>query len=285
MKGNGKNLLRARQALQPMEEGIGGRKMTHIHRLIEDEEDILYQLCDSSDEVLEEGFTQVSRKHASQGFVRKRQGESKYNINNIVIPMSLAKVEKPQYKDILTPSWRVVDTSSLMNSEAEKEEGNEEGQVEDLTNEVFSLRHLDLEQREKLRWPSWGKRKCCRLPKRSGSRLSGSGGGMCTSGEESSVELSCAQLDTDEQQSSEEWLQPQTPWDPRVFPLGEDEEDALLSDNLEQLSPLVLHSRLVDKARAAHPMAAERAVPYFYITPHAWDKEEKMCHGNLKWDT
>ncbi|XP_034740846.1 KAT8 regulatory NSL complex subunit 1-like protein isoform X3 [Etheostoma cragini] len=211
------------------------RKTTHIHRLIEDEEDILYQLCDSSDEVLEEGFTQASRKHASQGFVRKRQGESKYNINNIVIPMSLAKVEKLQYKDILTPSWRVVDTSSLMNSKAEKEEGNEEGQVEDLTNKVFSLRHLDLEQREKFRWPSLGKRKCCRLPKRSGNRLSGSGGGMCTSGEESSVELSCAQLDTDEQQSSEEWLQPQTPWDQRVFPLGEDEEDALLPDNREQV--------------------------------------------------
>ncbi len=29
---------------------------------------------------------------------------------------------------------------------------------------------------------------------------------MCTSGEESSVELSCAQLDTDEQQSPEERL-------------------------------------------------------------------------------
>lgn len=48
---------------------------------------------------------------------------------------------------------------------------------------------------------------CLFFLSRSGSRLSGSGGGMCTSGEESSVELSsCAQLDTDEQQSSEEWL-------------------------------------------------------------------------------
>ncbi len=41
---------------------------------------------------------------------------------------------------------------------------------------------------------------------KSGSRLSGSRGRMCTSGEESSVELSCAQLDTDEQQSPEERL-------------------------------------------------------------------------------
>ncbi len=28
-----------------------------------------------------------------------------YNINNIVIPMSAAKVEKLQYKDILTPRY------------------------------------------------------------------------------------------------------------------------------------------------------------------------------------
>ncbi|KAF0026258.1 hypothetical protein F2P81_020995 [Scophthalmus maximus] len=37
------------------------------------------------------------------GTVRRRQGESVFNINNIVIPMSLAKVEKLQYKNILTP--------------------------------------------------------------------------------------------------------------------------------------------------------------------------------------
>ncbi|KAI3356135.1 hypothetical protein L3Q82_017392, partial [Scortum barcoo] len=211
-------------------------------RLIEDEEDVLYQLCDrlcedSSDEVLlEESYTQVSRKQVSQGFVRKRQGESVYNIDNIVIPMSLSKVEKLQYKDILTPSWRVVDASSLMNEEAEKEDNNEEGQVvEDLTDEVFARRHLALEQREKLLWPSWGKRKCCSRPKRSGSRLSGGGGGMCTSGEESSVESSCAQLDTDEPQSSEEW-RPRTPWEPRVFPLDGDKGEALLSENPEEVS-------------------------------------------------
>jgi len=40
-----------------------------------------------------------------QGFVRKRQGDSVYNINDIVIPMSLSKVEKLQYKDILTPRY------------------------------------------------------------------------------------------------------------------------------------------------------------------------------------
>lgn len=41
---------------------------------------------------------------------------------------------------------------------------------------------------------------------RSGGRLSGTAGTICTSGEESSVEWSSAQLDTDEQPSSDEWL-------------------------------------------------------------------------------
>ncbi|XP_033990458.1 LOW QUALITY PROTEIN: KAT8 regulatory NSL complex subunit 1-like protein [Trematomus bernacchii] len=208
------------------------RKRKHNHRLLEDEKDDLYQLydLDSSDEVLEDSYTQAPHKQASRGCVRRRQGESVYNINNIVIPMSLAKVEKLQYKDILTPSWRVVDPFSL-NCEAEKEEDKEEGQEEDNNNNVVARRHMELEQREKLRWPSWAKIKCCRRPN---SRLSG--GGMCTSGEESSAELSCAQLlDTDEQQSPEEWL-PQTPWEPREFPLEKDEEDALLSDNLEEVA-------------------------------------------------
>uniref|UniRef100_A0AAX7TLL8 PEHE domain-containing protein n=1 Tax=Astatotilapia calliptera TaxID=8154 RepID=A0AAX7TLL8_ASTCA len=177
------------------------RKRRRIRRLLEDEEDALYQLCDpaeSSDDVLEESYSHASHKQASQGFVRKRQGENVYNINNIVIPMPLAKVEKLQYKEILIPSWRVVDIQPLMEMEPEKAEA--------LSDEVFAQRHLALEQKEKLRWSSWDKRKHRRRPTRSGSRLLGSGGGMYTSGEESSVEWSCAQLDLDDSLRSEEWL-------------------------------------------------------------------------------
>ncbi|XP_059199029.1 KAT8 regulatory NSL complex subunit 1-like protein [Centropristis striata] len=206
------------------------RKRRRVHRLIEEEEDVLSQLCDpdTSDEVLEESCTQASHKQSSQGFVRKRQGESVFNINNIVIPVSLTKVEKLQYKDILTPSWRVVDVSEM--TRRTEEEEDEEGQVEDLTNQVFSQRHEDLERRERLRWPSWGKRKDCRQQKRSCvSRLSASGGGVNSSGEESSVE---SQLDEEQQSSEDLWL-PQTPWEPRAFPLSEDEEEALLCDDPE----------------------------------------------------
>ncbi|XP_069389627.1 KAT8 regulatory NSL complex subunit 1-like protein isoform X2 [Paralichthys olivaceus] len=211
------------------------RKRRHSPSLDEDDKDVLHRSCEpegSSDEVLEESYTQFSHKQDSQGSGRKRQGESVYNINNIVIPMSLTKVEKLQYKDILTPRWRLLCTQSLREKETEMKEDSEDGQVEDLSDEAFAQRHVALEQKEKLRWSSWGKRKCFRRPTRSGSRLSGGGGGMFTSGEESSAEWSGAQLETDEQPSSEEWL-PQTPWERRVFLLDEDEEEALLCDSLE----------------------------------------------------
>ncbi|XP_026231390.1 KAT8 regulatory NSL complex subunit 1-like protein isoform X2 [Anabas testudineus] len=279
------------------------RKRRHVHRLLEDD-DSLYQWCEpqeSSDELLEESYTQVSRKQASQSFVRKRQGESVYNINNVVIPVSVAKVEKLQYKDILTPSWRMVDTSSLIENKARKGGGSEDGQEEDLTDEGFVQRHLALEQREKLRWLSWAKRKGFRRPTRSGSRLSGSGSALCTSGEESSVEWSSAQLDTDEQPCSEDWL-PLAPWQPRVFPLNEDLEEVLPSSNLEKIqlglsessaasstsnssSSPVVHRPLVSKAAALHPVAAEGLVASLLHvrSPHSWDHEEKLCPGNLNW--
>ncbi|KAM9343095.1 KAT8 regulatory NSL complex subunit 1-like protein isoform 2-T2 [Pholidichthys leucotaenia] len=210
------------------------RKRRRVCRLQEDEEDVLYQLCDledSSDDVLEESYMRVSHKQTAQGFVRKRQNESVYNIDNIVIPASLAKIEKLTYKDILIPSWRGVGAPSLIEMDAE----NEEGKVEDLSDEVFAQRHLALEQREKMRWFSWQKRKRCRRPARFGSRLSGGGGGMYTSGEESSVEWSSTQQDSDDTLRSEEWL-PQNPWEPRVFPLNEDDEATLFCDEEEVTS-------------------------------------------------
>lgn len=42
--------------------------------------------------------------------MKKKKGSSAFDINNIVIPYSMAsstRVEKLQYKEIPTPSWRV----------------------------------------------------------------------------------------------------------------------------------------------------------------------------------
>jgi len=67
--------------------------------------------------------------------VRRRRGESSFDINNIVIPMSVAattRVEKLQYKEILTPSWREVDLRSL--------KGSPDEENEEVTAGSFSLR-------------------------------------------------------------------------------------------------------------------------------------------------
>ncbi|XP_006833610.1 PREDICTED: KAT8 regulatory NSL complex subunit 1 [Chrysochloris asiatica] len=82
--------------------------------------------------------------------IRRRRGESSFDINNIVIPMSVAattRVEKLQYKEILTPSWREVDLQSLKGN---PDEENEE--IEDLSDAAFAALHAKCEEMERARW-------------------------------------------------------------------------------------------------------------------------------------
>lgn len=96
--------------------------------------------------------------------IRRRRGESPFDINNIVIPMSVAattRVEKLQYKEILTPSWREVDV--FAKPIAEEDDAVE---VEDLSDVTFSQLHLPLQEQERSRW-SWT---ASNIAKRRGSR-------------------------------------------------------------------------------------------------------------------
>ncbi|XP_007524574.2 LOW QUALITY PROTEIN: KAT8 regulatory NSL complex subunit 1-like protein [Erinaceus europaeus] len=98
---------------------------------------------------------------------RRLRSESSYDIDNIVIPMSLvapAKLEKLQYKEILTPSWRMVVLQPL----DENTLGGEK--VEDLSDEVFSLRHRKYEEREQARWSLWEQSKWHRRNSRAYSK-------------------------------------------------------------------------------------------------------------------
>uniref|UniRef100_A0A3Q3AEH2 KAT8 regulatory NSL complex subunit 1a n=1 Tax=Kryptolebias marmoratus TaxID=37003 RepID=A0A3Q3AEH2_KRYMA len=79
--------------------------------------------------------------------IKRRRGESSFDINNIVIPMSVAattRVEKLQYKEILTPSWRSVDIFSAGNRNLL--------QVEDLSDAAFIQLHQAYEDQERSRW-------------------------------------------------------------------------------------------------------------------------------------
>ncbi|XP_060104225.1 KAT8 regulatory NSL complex subunit 1-like [Heteronotia binoei] len=83
---------------------------------------------------------------------KKKKVESSYDINNIVIPMSMAaatRVEKLQYKEILTPSWRMVDPKEL---EALGEAGPE---LEDTSDEAYLTHHQMFEELERAHWDSW----------------------------------------------------------------------------------------------------------------------------------
>ncbi|XP_060075069.1 KAT8 regulatory NSL complex subunit 1-like [Ylistrum balloti] len=115
----------------------------------------------------------------------RRRRESEYDINNIVIPYSMAastRVEKLQYKEIVTPKWRdltkgdgevqeeeeeeTCPSKEEMETETERpasqEEANvtkegeeEEEEVEDLTDESFIERHKICEVQEKKRFTSF----------------------------------------------------------------------------------------------------------------------------------
>uniref|UniRef100_A0A8C6T0Q3 PEHE domain-containing protein n=1 Tax=Neogobius melanostomus TaxID=47308 RepID=A0A8C6T0Q3_9GOBI len=202
------------------------RKRRRRNSFTEDEDDD----CDSSDEIFQESFVLVSQKqNNTRGAVRRHYGERLFDIDNIVIPSSLTKVEKLQYKDILTPCWQVLNVQSISKDEDDSRKDKDE-EIEILTDEVFAQRHLPFELKEKMRWSFWGKRHCGHSL-RSGSRLSHSMGEIRMS-EDNSVEWSFTQLDPDEQLSSEECL-PQVPWERRMFPLNDDEETLLSSEVLQ----------------------------------------------------
>ncbi|OPJ80213.1 hypothetical protein AV530_002582 [Patagioenas fasciata monilis] len=106
----------------------------------------------------------TSSQHSSR---RRLRSESSYDIDNIVIPMSLvapSKLEKLQYKEILTPSWRVIELQPLEGSPTDEEE------IEDLSDEVFSLRHTKYEERERARWSLWEQSRWPRRNSRSYSK-------------------------------------------------------------------------------------------------------------------
>ncbi|KAL0984440.1 hypothetical protein UPYG_G00141560 [Umbra pygmaea] len=107
------------------------------------------QLSTSSESSMPMGFNSISFSNTPQP-IRRRRGESSFDINNIVIPMSVAattRVEKLQYKEILTPSWREVDVFSQPMAEEENDT-----EIEDLSDAAFSQLHQPCQDQERSRW-------------------------------------------------------------------------------------------------------------------------------------
>lgn len=110
----------------------------------------------SSSESSASSMTNANTMASTLQALRKRRGESSFDINNIVIPMSVAattRVEKLQYKEILTPSWRVMDLKPDATNHRLCAEEQEE--MEDLSDAAFSSRHAQYEEFERSRWTTW----------------------------------------------------------------------------------------------------------------------------------
>ncbi|XP_076455906.1 KAT8 regulatory NSL complex subunit 1-like [Babylonia areolata] len=112
--------------------------------------------------------------------VRKRRGESAYDINNIVIPHSMAsltRVEKLEYKEIPIPRWRDLtkedeaeedlvpdeeqkvhlpkSNGQLCGQLANQSAVEEEEEIEDLSDDTFILRHKRCEVEERKHFSSF----------------------------------------------------------------------------------------------------------------------------------
>lgn len=109
--------------------------------------------------------------------MRRRRGESAFDINNIVIPYSMAaatRVERLQYKEILTPKWRLLD--DLLESSTVVP-GTPEDEEEDIGDDAIIRRHDRCEHDERKRFMGYTRSATGRRTRsiRSDSRADSSG--------------------------------------------------------------------------------------------------------------
>uniref|UniRef100_A0A1Y1LG98 PEHE domain-containing protein n=1 Tax=Photinus pyralis TaxID=7054 RepID=A0A1Y1LG98_PHOPY len=151
----------------------------------------------SNDEIDQIGNTSSSYKLDSRssspllstqpvGSYKRGSRVSSYDIDNIVIPYSVAastRVEKLQYKEILTPKWRIIDpefaTKYFNKNNGLVREPDQDSDTEDFSEEAVMVRHDKCEYDEKkkflsyLKFPYGSAR--ARAHKRTDSRAESSG--------------------------------------------------------------------------------------------------------------
>lgn len=159
-----------------------------------------------------------------QEVLRKRRGENAFDINNIVIPYSIAsatRVERLPYKEILTPKWRALTEEEL--GETLQDCGDVQDEVEDMTDEAFEARHQVCEEEEKQRFAGL-------LSKAVLTQAKPSGGSQaphhrppydsmeCSMSPPPSGLPCCVPCELD-------------PYEPRTFPLAQEEYEQMVADS------------------------------------------------------
>lgn len=106
--------------------------------------------CPESSNRSNNHFSNNNNNNSAQnvGGRRRRSEQSAYDIDNIVIPFSIAattRVEILEYKEIMTPSWRIWENGTCQTEIKEEE-------IEDISDEAYISRHSKGESEEKKRF-------------------------------------------------------------------------------------------------------------------------------------
>ncbi|XP_059674739.1 KAT8 regulatory NSL complex subunit 1-like [Gavia stellata] len=227
---------------------------------------------------------------------KRRKAECSYDINNIVIPMSMAavtRVEKPQYKEIVVPSWRIVELEEL-------EPFNQaDSELEDTSDEMYSSHHSKYEDLERAHWDSWAAATSRKRGSRSSNRGDGRWAGQpqpaspvtafnclndlyehpstglhspetCNGLQSLSVRsrtrtvLSCSEDTRSSLEKLDDATQNIQPWEPRTFPLSDSACQGLLQHSSEDgydqadFQPWVSSNR-----QGIRPTSVDTVIPSF----------------------
>lgn len=140
------------------------KKTQYLHDLDQDNLSVTSQTPTPSPQTRDPSglsFSQSSSlREAAREARKKKNIENAYDINNIVIPYSMAastRVEKLQYKEIQTPKWREVmdEETEAVAMETGSEENDDENEIETMTDEDFAKRHQKNEDEERKRFRSF----------------------------------------------------------------------------------------------------------------------------------
>ncbi|XP_065108134.1 KAT8 regulatory NSL complex subunit 1-like protein isoform X2 [Paramisgurnus dabryanus] len=192
------------------------------------------QWSDQSDENLTEQCSEDltdcrPKQQGNSQFSCRNRSAKIFTIDDIVIPMSLVssvKVEKLQCKDIVTPSWRKVDIFPLSNIKKDEHPG----ESEPITDEDFSQRHKRYERREK-RWSSSSQNRSnsIRSSRKSYAAVSVKDHPAYRHPPVDSPALSTRTSSPfeDQTEASVDDRESLLPWERRMFPLSDEDEEAL----------------------------------------------------------
>ncbi|XP_034940688.1 uncharacterized protein nsl1 [Chelonus insularis] len=146
-------------------QGLNKKRVNKVSQQAEDDEDVSAQSSSSKHSSpvpspLQQPTTTekvLPKEKSSNSHIRLRQNS--YDIDNIVIPYSVAastRLEKLQYKEILTPKWRLCEEST----KADVKNGvmhrpSQDSDVEDVSDEAVALRHERSEREEYKRFMTY----------------------------------------------------------------------------------------------------------------------------------